>query len=93
MTQKQEIANFGIRHKNKSFSDIMAIAYDDKNRESIDLFFLEIMKSSSKLSTYFDKPFLEKSKGMLKSLYDNSRVIDKDLQNYLDNIEIGLKKF
>ena len=95
MTKEElkESENFGIRHKNKSFSDIMYIAYDDKQRESIDLFFLEIIKSCSKLDSHFDKEFLKKSKVMLESLYKNSEVIDKELANYLKNIEIGLKEF
>jgi|TARA_B110000240_G_scaffold193682_1_gene239924 hypothetical protein len=95
MTKEEivEAKNFGIRNKDKSFSDIMYIAYDENKRGDLDLFFLEIMKSSSKLNTYFDKHFLEKSKLMLQSLYDNSNVIDKNLQEYLNNIEIGLKKF
>jgi hypothetical protein len=95
MTKEEivEAKNFGIRNKNKSFSDIMYIAYDENKRGDLDLFFLEILKSSSKLNSYFDKNFLEISKVMLQSLYDNSNVIDKKLQDYLNNIEIGLKKF
>ena len=91
--EKTEAIDFGIRNKNKSFSDIMYIAYDEEKRGDLDLFFLEIMKASSKLHSYFDKDFLETSKTMLQSLYDNSDVIDKDLKKYLNNIEIGLKKF
>jgi hypothetical protein len=95
MTKEElvEAKNFGIRNKDKSFSDIMYIAYDENKRGDLDLFFLEIMKSSFILNTYFDKHFLEKSKVMLQSLYDNSNVIDKNLQEYLNNIEIGLEKF
>ena len=95
MTEQElkDAENFGIRHKNKSFSDIMYIAYDENKRESIDLFFLEIKKASSELDSYFDKDFFEKAKAMLESLYRNSTVIDKNLDEYLNKIEIGLKKF
>jgi hypothetical protein len=95
MTKEEQLEslNFGIRNKNKSFSEIMYIAYDEEKRGNLDLFFVEIIKRSSELSNYFDKDFLKKSNIMLQSLYDNSDVIDKKLQDYLNNIEIGLKKF
>lgn len=91
--EKLKELEFGIRNKNKSFSDIMYIAYDENKRGDLDLFFVEIIKSNSQLKNYFDKDFLEKAKAMLESLYENSDVIDKNLQEYLNNIEIGLKKF
>ena len=95
MTEQEitEAENFGIRNKNKSFSEIMGIAYDENKRGDLDLFFVEIIKSSSELNSYFDENFLETSKIMLESLYKNSNVIDKSLVDYLNNIEIGLKKF
>lgn len=85
-----EIDNFGKRHKNKSFSEIMAIAYNEKKNEPIDLFFLEILKHGKDFKNS-DKDFLLKSKSMLQSLYDNSNVIDKELNDYLDKIHIALK--
>jgi len=91
--EKIDAANFGKRHKNKPFSDIIVLAYDQDKRESIDLFFQEVVKRNSELSSYFDRYFLEKAKLMLESLYHNSNVIDKNLEKYLNNIEIGLKKF
>ena len=37
--EKTEAIDFGIRNKNKSFSDIMYIAYDEEKRGDLDLFF------------------------------------------------------
>tara|TARA_Y100000815_G_C13336434_1_gene498016 strand:+ start:1319 stop:1594 length:276 start_codon:yes stop_codon:yes gene_type:complete len=85
-----ETENFGQRHKNKSFSEIMAIAYKEEERESIDLFFLEILKYGKNIHKA-DKGFLLKSKKMLQSLYNNSDVIDKELANYLNMIELALE--
>jgi len=85
----KETENFGKRHKNKSFSEIMAIAYKENERESIDLFFLEILKYGENIHKA-NKDFLLKSKEMLQSLCNNSDVIDKELPNYLNMIDKAL---
>lgn len=85
-----ESENFGKRHKNKSFSEIMAIAYKENERESIDLFFLEILKYGENIHKA-NKEFLLKSKEMLQSLYNNSDVIDKELTDYLNMIDKALE--
>ena len=86
----KETENFGKRHKNKSFSEIMQIAYNENKSEPIDLFFLEILKYGQNIYKS-DKDFLLKSKEMLQSLYDNSKMIDKELPNYLNIIDKALE--
>jgi len=85
-----ETENFGKRHMNKSFSEIMQIAYNENKSEPIDLFFLEILKYGQNIYKS-DKDFLLKSKEMLQSLYDNSKMIDKELPNYLNIIDKALE--
>jgi hypothetical protein len=88
---KNELENFGKRHKNKSFSDIMAIAYDENKRESVDLFFLEVLKYGNNIEKADKNDFLRPAKTMLESLYNNSTLIDKQLNDYINRIDKGLE--
>ena len=86
----KETKDFGNRHKNKSFSEIMEIAYNENKAEPIDLFFLEILKYGKNIDKA-EKDILLKSKEMLQSLYDNSNIIDKELPNLLNTIDKALR--
>ncbi|WP_299780218.1 hypothetical protein [uncultured Formosa sp.] len=87
-----DIEEFGKQYKDKSFSEIMAIANNEDKKGSAELFFIEIIKCGKNLEDA-DKEFLEISEKIIESLLDNSKVIDKDLLLYLGRINNGLKKY
>ncbi|WP_066219499.1 hypothetical protein [Formosa haliotis] len=86
-----DIEEFGNKHRNKRFSEIVASTKMIEEKDAVTLFFVEMLNYGKALEDA-ELEFLKTSEKILEVILDNAKDIDNDLLLFLGRVNKGLKK-